>query len=109
MSVKPLDLQVNIAQITNVAQQQQTAQVQPLIQQEYLGIQAQEQAKIDREKVQVTEKAEGKKIEEDTGGGTSSGYYGSQKKQQKRAGKDEEKERGKVSDPVRGHFIDITK
>lgn len=108
MPIDPLDLQVNIAQMANVAQQQQTAQEQPIVQQEYMGMQAEKQSKIDQEKVQTIEKAEGKKIEADKKGGSGEYSYGGRRKQ-KEPQEEEGSEEEENLDPDRGHSIDITK
>jgi hypothetical protein len=109
MPITPLDLQVNMAQMTNVAQQQQAAQRYPLIQQEQMGIVAQEQAKIDQEKIQALEKAEGKKIEADKKGSGGGYYYGARKRQKEPKDEKERDERQESLDPRLGQTIDVTK
>lgn len=105
MPIVPLDLQVNIAQMVNVAAQEQATQGQPIIQQEYMGLQTKEQAKIDQEKVAIIKKAEGKKIEGDKRGG-GGGYYHRERRKEPR--KEEEEGREKYTfDPIRGHLIDV--
>lgn len=108
MPIAPLDLQVNIAQMVNVAAQQQAAQGQPIVQQEYMGVKAVEQAKIDREKIAIIEKAEGKKIEEDKKGGSGGYYYGGRRREEPPEERKGDEKREDL-DPHRGHFIDVTK
>lgn len=105
MSIQPLDLQVNIAQQTEVGRAQQAAQQAPIDSKHYADKKATQEAIAQQTKVQATNQPESEKVEAEGRGSTS--YTPGRKK----GGKEEEKEeiRDLSKDPRKGKFIDIVK
>jgi hypothetical protein len=105
--MRPLDLQVNLAQTVNVAEFQQARGQQVFFQQDHLSVKAVEETKQRQEQVQNIEKdSDTTKVEKDKGG-KGGGYFGGGKRGN-RKGKGQKNRDGNF-DPVRGKFIDIVK
>ena len=108
MSIQPLDMQIMVTQQVELSRLQHNAQHAPLEQQQAQGLIMQEQSKRDMDRVETTEKSEGKKIEKDEEKSPDRQFAGGGE------GRGEKEEKGgqdnpSVKEPFKGNYIDVMK
>ncbi|MDI6791660.1 MAG: hypothetical protein QME81_02160 [bacterium] len=107
MAVQPLDLQVNIAQQTEVGRGQQAAQNQVATHQSQLAGKAEEESRLHESQIPQDMEETGSKLNVEEREGQGRG------ERRRRPGHQREKEPEKESmlgtDPFRGHILDVVK
>ncbi|MEW5766776.1 MAG: hypothetical protein AB1797_04005 [bacterium] len=107
MPVQPIDLQVNIAQQTEVGRGQQAAQDQIGTAQSHLAHRAEEESRLHESQIQENMEETGAKLSVDERQGQGGGGRRRRPRHLREKELDQENRRG--VDPFRGHILDVVK
>ncbi|MFW5769993.1 MAG: hypothetical protein ACOCX9_01030 [Spirochaetota bacterium] len=108
MSVKPIDLQVHIAQVTEVARGEQARQSALLEQQHVLEKEAKDKANLQKERVEENKRSENEPIR-DNEKESGRGQKGRKKRKKSDAGSHDGDTQKVHTDDTIGRIIDIRK
>ena len=109
MSIQPLDMQVMVTQQVELSRLQHNAQHAPMDQQQVQGAITQELSKRDMDRVENTEKSDGKKIEKDEEKPPGEQFSGDTENKGNKEEKKSGQENASLKEPFKGNYIDVLK
>lgn len=106
MSIKPIDLQTNIGQMSEIGRHEQNRHNLLVEQQLILDKESNEKSRLKNSKLDEAEKGEKTSIKDENRQGMKHGHEGESKDEQK---KDQKMNSGRMTDDKIGRIIDILK